>query len=111
MVIVLEEDKGSNQIGCGNNWENKGTFGLTIFCFSFLLKIKSNNRNAFGWIFENIFSKNIFSNEPKTGNNKIAFSVFSIEIKNFVLGKMKTYFQYFYLLITEKVKRNIFLEL
>jgi len=30
---------------------------------------------VFGWIFENIFSENIFPNEPKTGNNKILFSV------------------------------------
>jgi len=58
--------------------------------FSFSLKIENNDKNTFGWIFENIFSENIFSNEQKTGNNKISFSVFSIEIRNFILGKMKT---------------------
>jgi len=34
-----------------------------------------------------IFSENIFPNEAKIGKNKISFS---IETKNFILGKMKT---------------------
>ena len=41
--------------------------------FSFLLKIENGNKNAFGWIFKNIFRENIFSNEPKIKNNKISF--------------------------------------
>ena len=32
------------------------------------------------------FSENIFSNEPKTENNKISFSV---KTKNLILGQMK----------------------
>jgi len=60
------------------------------FLFSFLLKIENSDENMFGWIFKDIFSENIFSNEPKTENNKILFLVFSIEIRNLILGKMKT---------------------
>ena len=68
------------QIGLGGVW-------FDYFLLLFSLKIKNGDGNEFGWIFENIFSENIFSNEPKTGNNKISFSV---EIKNLILGKMKT---------------------
>ena len=63
-------------------------FGCFLFLFS--LEIKNGDGNAFGWIFENIFSENIFSNEPKIGNNKISFSVFLVEIKNLIMDKMKT---------------------
>jgi len=44
------------------------------FLFSFSLEIENGDGNVFDWIFENMFSKNIFSNEPKNGNNKIRFS-------------------------------------
>jgi len=37
--------------------------------------MENGNENIFSWIFENIFSENIFSNKPKTGSNKISFSV------------------------------------
>jgi len=33
------------------------------FMFSYLLEIENSDENAFSWIFKNIFSKNIFSNE------------------------------------------------
>jgi len=52
-----------------------GTIWVDCFLFSFSLEIENGDENAFGWIFENIFSENIFSNEPKTRNNKISFSV------------------------------------
>jgi len=61
--------------------------------FSILLKIENGDGNAFGWIFENIFSKNIFLNEPKTENNKISFSVFLVETGNLILVKIKTRWQ------------------
>ena len=48
------------------------------FLFSFSLEIKNGDENVFGWIFENIFNKNIFSNQPKNEINKISFSVFSV---------------------------------
>ena len=43
------------------------------FLFSFSLEIENGDENAFGWIFENIFGENIFSNEQKTENNTISF--------------------------------------
>jgi len=58
--------------------------------FSFSLKTENGDENEFGWIFENIFSENIFPNEPENGNNKISFSV---EYRNLVLDKMKTGWQ------------------
>ena len=64
-----------------------GSVWFGCFLFSFSLEIENGDGNVFGWIFENIFSENIFPNEPKTGNNKISFSV---ETKNLILGKMKT---------------------
>jgi len=54
------------------------------FLFSFSLKIENDDGNVFGWISVFIFSENIFPNEPKTGNNKISFLVFSIEIRNLI---------------------------
>ena len=69
--------------------KNKGVFSLTIFFF-FLLKIENSDENVFDWIFENIFNKNIFLNDSKTGNNKISFLMFSVEIRNLILNKMKT---------------------
>jgi len=63
-------------------------FGLVVFIFTG--NIKYDDGNVFGWISIFIFSENIFPNELKTGNNKISFSVFSVETKNFILGKMKT---------------------
>jgi len=66
--------------------------GIWFDCFQFLfsLKIENGDENVFGCIFENIFNKNIFSNEPKNRNNKISFSV---ENRNLVLGKVKTRWQ------------------
>jgi len=63
---------------------------INVFLFLFLLKIENGNENAFDWIFENIFSKNIFSNEPKIENNKISFLV---ETTNLILGKIKIQLQ------------------
>jgi len=51
------------------------------------LEIENGDENVFDWISVFIFSENIFPNEPKTGNNKISFSV---EVRNLILGKMKT---------------------
>ena len=72
--------------------ENSFVRGVWLDCFLFLfsLKIENGNGNAFGWIFENILSENIFSNEPKIKNNKISFSV---KIRNLILDKMKTWWQ------------------
>jgi len=39
------------------------------------------------------FSENIFSNEQKIVNNKISFSMFSVNTKNLILGKMKMWWQ------------------
>ena len=47
---------------------------LVGFLFSFLVKFFSPN-------------------EPKTGNNKITFSMFLVETKNLMLGKVKTRWQ------------------
>ena len=52
------------------------------FLFSFSLEIENGDGNVFDWIFENMFSKNIFSNEPKNGNNKIRFSFTENVFKN-----------------------------
>ena len=49
-----------------------GGVRFDCFLFSFSLEIENGDENAFGWIFENIFDENIFSNEPKTENNKIS---------------------------------------
>ena len=38
---------------------------------------------------ENIFSENENKKQPENENNKISFSVFSVENKNFILCKMK----------------------
>jgi len=56
-----------------NILEVLGVVWFDCFLFSFSLEIKNGDKNAFGWIFENIFSENIFSNELKTKNNKISF--------------------------------------
>ena len=61
-------------------------FNYFLFLFLFSRKIENNYKNTFDWIFENIFSKNIFSNKPKTKNNKISFW---IKIKNLILDKIK----------------------
>jgi len=66
-------------------------FGCFMFLFS--LEIENDDENAFGWIFENIFSENILSNEQKTGNNKILSSVFTVETRNLILGRMKMRWQ------------------
>jgi len=50
-----------------------GLVGFLKILFSFSLEIENDDENAFGWIFENIFSENIFSKELKTENNKISF--------------------------------------
>jgi len=68
---------------------NLGGVWFDCFLFSFSLEIENGDGNAFGWFFENIFSENIFSNKPKTENNKISFLVFSFETRNLILGKMK----------------------
>ena len=47
----------------------------------------------FGWIFENIFSENEKRKQPENENNKISFSVFSVENRNLILGKMKMRWQ------------------
>ena len=47
----------------------------------------------FGWIFENIFSENENRKQPENENNKISFSVFSVENRNLILGKMKMSWQ------------------
>jgi len=96
--------------------ENAGSFGLTLYCsvsaifrlepksnskgvwfecflFLFLLEIENSDKNTFDWKFENSFSENIFSNKPKTENNEIWFSVFWIETKNLILGRMKRLWQ------------------
>jgi len=44
---------------------------LVVFCFNFYRKLKNGDENIFSWIFENIFSENNFSNEPKNENNQI----------------------------------------
>ena len=43
----------------------------------------------FGWIFENILSENKKRKQPKNKNNKISFSMFSVDNRNLILGKMK----------------------
>jgi len=67
-----------------------GDVWFGCFLFSFLLVIENGDGNVFSWIFVFIFSENIFPNEPKTGNNKISFSV---KIKNLILDKMKMRWQ------------------
>jgi len=46
-----------------------GSVWFDCFQFLFSLEIENGDENAFGWIFENIFNENIFSNEPQIGNN------------------------------------------
>jgi len=70
-----------------------GSVWFGCFLFSFSLEIENGDGNVFGLISVFIFSKNIFPNEPKTENNKISFSVFSVETRNLILGKMKTRWQ------------------
>ena len=52
--------------------KREGGVWFDCFLFSFSLEIKNENENGdenvFGWIFENIFSKNIFQNKPKNDN-------------------------------------------
>jgi len=57
--------------------------------FSFSLKTKNSDENVFGWIFEKNFSENENRKQPENKNNKISFSVFSVENKNLILDKMK----------------------
>ena len=59
------------------------------FLFSFSLKTENGDKNVFGWISENIFSENKNRKQPENKNNKISFSVFSIENRNLLSGKMK----------------------
>jgi len=63
--------------------------GVWFDCFLFLFSQKTENgdENVFGWIFENIFSKNENRKQPENENNKISFSV------EFVLDKMKMRWQ------------------
>ena len=72
---------------CNKILATLGGVWFGCFLFSFSLEIENGDENVFGWIYVFIFSENIFPNEPKTGNNKISFSV---ETKNLILGKMKT---------------------
>jgi len=53
------------------------------------LKIENGDENVFGWIFENIFSENENRKQSENENNKISFSVFSVENINLILDKMK----------------------
>ena len=59
------------------------------FLFSFSPKTENGDENVFGWISENIFSENENRKQPENENNKFSFSVFSVENKNVILGKMK----------------------
>jgi len=68
---------------------NLGGVWFDCFLFSFSLKIKNGDENIFGWISENIFSENEKRKQPKNENNKLSFSVFSVESKNLISGKMK----------------------
>ena len=43
----------------------------------------------FDWIFKNIFGENENTKQPGNENNKISFSMFLIENRNLILGKMK----------------------
>jgi len=72
---------------------SKGVFGLPVFCFHFNWKQKNGDENVFGWIFENIFSENENRKQPENENNKISFSVFSVENRNLILSKMKIRWQ------------------
>jgi len=61
---------------CKYSWlKYLGSVWFGCFLFSFSLKIENGDENVFDWIFVFIFNENIFPNEPKTGNNKISFSV------------------------------------
>ena len=51
-----------------------GGVWFDCFLFSFSLKIENGNENAFGWIFENIFSENENKKQSENENNKISFS-------------------------------------
>jgi len=61
--------------------------------FSFSLKTENGDENVFGWIFKNIFSENENRKQSKNENNKISFSVFSVENKNITLGKINMRWQ------------------
>jgi len=61
------------------------TIWFSYFLFLLSLKIKMVVEIHFVG-FLKIFSEN----EPKIENNKILFLVFSIEVKNLILDKMKT---------------------
>ena len=55
---------------------------------AFLMKTENGDKNVFDWIFENIFSENENRKQPENENNKISFSVFSIENSNLILSKI-----------------------
>ena len=89
------------------------------FLFSFSLKIENGDENVFGWIFENIFTENENRKQPENENNKISFSVLSVEnamTKNIILNKSKNtkktrsqyiiHLHYLYFLKTENKKSN-----
>jgi len=87
-----------------NYYRNIRNVWFGYFLFSFSLKIENGDENALGWIF-----KNIFSDEQKTENNKISFSVFSIEIRN--LKNIFSFGNTLFLFLesrTQDVKPNIF---
>jgi len=68
------------------------TFGgvwFDCFLFSFSVKTKNSDENVFSWIFENIFNENENMKQPENENNKISFSVFSVQNRNLILVKMK----------------------
>ena len=101
--------------------QNLGDVWFDCFLCSFSLEIKNGEVDVFGWISVFIFSENIFPNESKTGNNKILFSIFSIEnavAMNAILSKSKNIFPFenafsMFLFIENKkqeVKPNMFLE-
>jgi len=71
-----------------NTLNNLGDVWFDCFLFSFSLKTGNGNKNMFGWIFENIFSENENRKQPENENNKISFSVFSIENSNLILSKI-----------------------
>ena len=66
-------------------------FGCFLFLFS--LKTKNGDENVFGWISENIFRENENKKQLENENNKFSFSVFSVENRNLILGKMKLRWQ------------------
>jgi len=57
------------------------------------VKTKNGDEEVFGWIFENIFNENENRKQPENENNKILFSVFSVQNRNLILDKMKMRWQ------------------